>query len=30
MQEPVFILEDKPTKLLPKARQINLIPKSGK
>ena len=26
MQESVFILGDKPTKLLPKARQVNLIP----
>ena len=30
MQEPVFILEGKPTKLLLKARQIDLIPKSSK
>ena len=30
MQEPVFILEGKPTKLLLKARQIDFIPKPGK
>ena len=29
MQESVFVLGDKPTKLLPKARQIDLIPNSG-